>query len=201
MGAVRHELLEPVLFYGMLAAFTILIMVILAKGLDLVPGRGTTLATEPDTRIMLAILGTAAIGPGIILIGGHILSSQAIGMLGLFHQGVAILLVAALLRAWMMEKIPRTFPVILACAGIFFMTLTGGILMFSNSTNLRQIIFSCYCSVTLSAGRKLLPEQEKDFPRLAAHPKKTAQNAKKTTIILCGKGVKFAYSSKSEEKT
>ncbi|MEF3169147.1 MAG: hypothetical protein K6360_07440 [Deltaproteobacteria bacterium] len=144
MGAVRHELLEPVLFYGMLAAFALLIMVILAKGIELVPGRGTTLAIEPDTRIMLAILGTAAIGPGIILIGGHILSSRAMGMLGLFHQGVAILLVAALLWAWMTGKIPRTFPVILACAGIFFMTVTGGILMFSNSTNLRQIIFTLH---------------------------------------------------------
>ena len=144
MGAWRHEILEPVLFYGILAACTLLIMVLLARGLAPVPGGGMSLTTKPDMRVMLAILGTAVIGPGIILIGGHILSSQAIGALGLFHQGVAILLVLTLLWACMNKKMPKSIPVIAACVGVFCMAVTGAILMFSNSINLRQIIFTLH---------------------------------------------------------
>ena len=144
MGAVRHEILEPLLFYGILVVFTVLVMVLLAAGLECVPGCGAQLTTDPAMRLMIAILCTALLGPGIILTGENILSSHAVGMLGLFHRGVAIALVLALAWACLADSVRKTGIFWAGCAGICFMALTGGILLFSDSINLRQIVFTLH---------------------------------------------------------
>ena len=144
MGALRHEILEPLFFYGMLVVATLIVMVLLAVGLEFVPGCSLQLTTDPAMRLMIAILCTAWLGPGIILVGGNMLSSHAVGMLGMFHRGVAIALVVALVWACLADRVRKTALFQAGCAGIGFMALTGGILLFSESINLRQIVFTLH---------------------------------------------------------
>ena len=144
MGALRHEMLEPLLFYGMLAIFTLIVMVLLAVGLEFVPGCGAKLTTDPAMRLMIAILCTALLGPGIILVGENILSSHAVGVLGTFHRGVAIALAASLVWACLADRVRKTTLFWAGCAGICFMLATGGILLFSDSVNMRQVVFTLH---------------------------------------------------------
>ncbi len=144
MGAIRHEILEPILFYGMLTVFTLLITILLARGLEFAPDCGNALAGDPAMRLMLAILGVAALGPGIILTGEKILSSDAVGILGTFHKAVGLILVASAVWVIVMEKVKKGLLFYLGCAGILFMAATGGSLLFSADMNLRQIVFTLH---------------------------------------------------------
>lgn len=144
MGALRHETLEPLLFFGMLAVFTLLVMLLLAAGLEFVPGCGSELTTEPAMRLMIAILCIALLGPGIILLGENILSSHAVGLLGMFHKIAAIALVVTLVWVCFVDRVRKTGLFWVGCAGICFMAATGGVLLFSNSINMRQIAFTLH---------------------------------------------------------
>ncbi len=144
MGALRHEILEPVLFYGLLAVCALFFIILLANGFSVASVSCASLTTDPAMRHMLAILGVAVLGPAIILLGGDLLSSEVIGILGNVHKAVAILMVLALLFIIGKGEGNTSVLFVAGCAGIVFMAATGGILLFADSMNLRQIVFTLH---------------------------------------------------------
>ena len=144
MGALRHQVLEPVLFYGLLAAGGLLVVILLVPGISIVPGACSTLTTDPAMRHLLAILGVAILGPAIILLGGDLLSSEVIGVLGNIHKAVAILMVLAVVLMIIRGQRSRSLLFVLGVVGIVFMATTGIILLFAESMDLRQIVFTLH---------------------------------------------------------
>jgi len=142
MSGFRHEILIPVLFYGVFGAFACLVLVLVAYGLGVHRGVGETFTTDPEMRLHLGIIGVALLGPAVLLVGEALLSSEIIGVLGRLHTAVGILFVLAVLRAGAGSRRPRGANVVSAAAGILFMAATGSLLLVADSMEIRQIVFT-----------------------------------------------------------
>jgi len=153
MSGFRHEILEPLLFYSTLTLLAgLLFFAVLYGGAIEYRGANGILA-DPGHRLMLGILGTILLGPAVIVLFGELLPSQAMGVLGVFHKGVGIVLSGAAFWLLVSSRSGKGAFFWLGILGIAFMTVTGIILMTTDAISIRQIVFTLHDigAVVLSA--------------------------------------------------
>lgn len=144
MSGFRHEILEPLLFYSMLTLLAgLLFFAVLYGGAIEYRGDNGILA-HPGHRLMLGILGTILLGPAVIVLFGELLPCQAIGILGVFHKGIGIVLFGAAFWLLVSSKSVKGAFFWLGISGIAFMTVTGATLMTADAISIRQIVFTLH---------------------------------------------------------
>ena len=144
MSGFRHEILEPLLFYSTLTLLAgLLFFAVLYGGAIEYRGANGILA-DPGHRLMLGILGAVILGPAVIVLFGELLPSQAMGVLGVFHQGIGIVLSGAAFWLLVSSRSGKGAFFWLGILGIAFMTVTGIILMTTDAISIRQIVFTLH---------------------------------------------------------
>lgn len=142
MSAIRHQWLAKGLLLAILASIASLAGVFLVRVMDIsIPNR---LHIDGTTGLMLGILAIAVAGPGLIVIGEEILSSQLVGILGTFHAIAGIVFVATVLAFSLFSKAKKDIWYGVGIAGILFMAITAAILFISDNINARQIAFTLH---------------------------------------------------------
>jgi hypothetical protein len=143
MSGIRHEWLEPLLFYGILAMVLFCVVLLLIDGVVIRSGLRKSLV-DLDLRCMLGILGVVFLGPGIILVAGELISSHGIGILLNFHKMVAITFIAALVWGIIREPSPLTLVFKVCGVALIYMVITGTVLLFSDVLDIRQIVLTLH---------------------------------------------------------
>ncbi|WP_068550524.1 cytochrome c3 family protein [Thermosulfidibacter takaii] len=142
-GAFRQEILEPVLYYGFIVVFLILGFFIAFRGFFLNFDSLSRLLASPTGRLAISILFVAIFGPAITVVLGKFISSAGLGYLGLIHKVAGVL--AFLLAIYLLlSKGEKGWAFGLGTLLMLYQAVTGGILIFSDSGNLRQIIFTLH---------------------------------------------------------
>ncbi|MBW2079729.1 MAG: hypothetical protein JRI27_02050 [Deltaproteobacteria bacterium] len=144
ISGFRHEILEPLLFYGTLTLLAgLLFFAVLYGGAIEYRGAKGVLA-DLGHRLMLGILGAVILGPAIIVLFGKLLPCQAMEALGVFHKGIGIVLVGAAFWLLVSSKSEKGLFFWLGILGIAFMTVTGATLMTADAISIRQIMFTLH---------------------------------------------------------
>ena len=144
MSGFRHEILEPLLFYGTLTLLAALLLFAVLYG-GAVEYRGANgILANPGRRLMLGILGTVLLGPAIIVLFGKLLPSHTIGALEVFHKGIGIVLSVATIWLLVSSRSGKSVAFWLGILGIAFMAFTGIILMTTDAISIRQIVFTLH---------------------------------------------------------
>lgn len=144
MGGFRHEILKPLLFYSMLTLLAGLLFFAVLYGGAIEYCGANGILTYPGHRLMLGILGTILLGPAVIVLFGELLTSRAIGILGVFHKGIGIVLFGAAFWLLVSSKSSKGAFFRLGILGIAFMTVTGATLMTADAISIRQIVFTLH---------------------------------------------------------
>lgn len=142
MGAIRHEWLGKTLLVVILSALIAAAVFLMTTGHTLTLPQSIRLSTTHG--LMIAILLIAVAGPGLIIIGEEILTSQLVDMLGKFHTLAGLVFLAAVIYSILRAKAARSIWYWTAVCGVLFMALTAAILLFSDSINTRQIAFTLH---------------------------------------------------------
>ena len=149
-GAFRQEILEPVLYYGIIVVFILLGLWVAFCGVRLDLESFSLIPAWPTGRLMLLILIVAIFGPAINVVLGRFISSAALGHLAFIHKvaGVLGILAALYLLVFKGEKgLAFALGIIL----MLYQAVTGGALLLSDNGNLRQVVFTFHDLGALAA--------------------------------------------------
>lgn len=142
MSAIRHQFLGKMLLLTILASIVALAGVFLSTAMDIpIPNR---LHIDQTIGLMLGILAMAVAGPGLIVIGEEILSSQLVGILGEFHAIAGIVFVLAVFAFSLFSEGKKDLWYVVGVAGVVFMALTASVLFMTDNINARQIAFTLH---------------------------------------------------------
>ncbi len=149
-GAVRQEVLEPVLYYGIIVIFILFGLWVSFSGLRLDFESFSVIFDRPTGRLALLMLILAVFGPAVNVVLGRFIPSDALRYLAFIHKvaGILGILAAFYLSVFKNEK---RAAFILGIILMLYQTLTGGALLLSDSGNLRQIAFTLHDLGALAA--------------------------------------------------
>ena len=144
-GGLRQEVLKPVLFYGILAGLSLLLILLVCGQWAFGAPESNSFPQTPAQRLMTGIIGIGLLGPAIIILFESMLPSDIIGVLENIHRWAGAGLVVATL--WLVAK-SRTkkaaFLFWTGVCGVAFMASTGIALWGSGSDSIRQILFTLH---------------------------------------------------------
>jgi len=142
-GAFRQEVLEPVFYYSLIGVFILLGIWIAFCGLRLDFEALSIIPAWPTGQLMLLILILAIFGPAIIVVLGKFIPSAILGHIAFIHKvaGILGLLAAIYLLICRQEK---NFAFILGIIVMIYQAVTGGVLLFCDDGNLRQVAFTLH---------------------------------------------------------
>jgi len=149
-GAFRQEILEPVLYYGIVVVFILLGLWVAFCGLRLDLEALSLIPAWPTGRLMLLILIVAVFGPAINVVLGKFISSDVLGYLAFIHKVAGVLgLLAALYL--LVSRDEKGLAFALGIILMLYQAVTGGALLLSNNGNLRQVVFTLHDLGALAA--------------------------------------------------
>ncbi len=145
LGALRQEVLKPILFYGILFGFGCLLLILVRGGWVFNLEAFEIFSSNPGYRLMIAILGAALLGPAIVIVFGDLISSPTIGVLETIHRWVGVGLILVTLWLLLKARVQKVNGIFwLGLIGVVFMGVSGMVLFISDSINIRQIVFALH---------------------------------------------------------
>ncbi len=142
-GALRQEVLEPVLYYGFILTFLVLgFGLVLSRVFFNLEGL-STLPASSIGRLSILVLSLAFFGPALTVVLGRFFSSATLGHFALIHKWAGVLGLLAAIYLFLTVK-RKSAAFILGIFLFFYQAITGGVLFFVGSANLRQIVFTLH---------------------------------------------------------